>query len=552
MNNRLAVLMTVLLLLPACAGLNGNTLPEPRIVYGLTLEPSGFDPHIHASSELGIPLRSVYDTLVYQDPQTKEFVPGLAERWEVSPDGLAYTFYLRDDVTFHDGTPFNAQAVGANLDRITAPETASQKARFMLGTYSGYQIIDAYTIQLTLAEPSAPLLDSLSQVYLGMASPAQLAAYDTATYQFHQVGTGPYRMVEYVPGDRLVITRYDDYAWGPAFYSPPQYPVATIEFRFFEDPPTRILALESGDAQFMGEIQPIDAQRLIGRADFRLYPTPIPGQPLQFLMNTQRFPTDTLAVRQALIFATNRTAIIDTVFQRFSPEATGPLSQSTRYYDPAVADYYPYDPGQVQSLLFASGFTESDEDGILFAPSAPPSTTEPGLPTPTADAEPGGIPLQLTMIIPPWGLTPEVAQLIQSQWREQGIDLDLRQVAGFGQLREAADTGDYNLIAINFSGSDASLLNQFFTSNGSLNWMGYSDFELDTYLREGARQPDPGTRADMYAAAQARIMEQALILPVRDYVNLNGVTADLQGVSFDAQGWLPLLYNFSLSTGGGN
>src|SRR3990172_4859903 len=88
-----------------------------RLVYGLTLNPSGFDPHINLSSELGIPFFSVYDTLVYRHPQTMDFVPGLADRWEMSPDGLSWTFYLKENVTFHDGTPFNAQAVAANLDR---------------------------------------------------------------------------------------------------------------------------------------------------------------------------------------------------------------------------------------------------------------------------------------------------------------------------------------------------------------------------------------------------------------------------------------------------
>src|ERR1043165_2828827 len=78
--------------------------PRHRIVYGLTLQPSGFDPHINASSELGIPLRSVYDTLVYRDPSSLEFVPGLATSWTISPDGLTYTFALRQGVKFHDGT----------------------------------------------------------------------------------------------------------------------------------------------------------------------------------------------------------------------------------------------------------------------------------------------------------------------------------------------------------------------------------------------------------------------------------------------------------------
>jgi peptide/nickel transport system substrate-binding protein len=96
-----------------------------RLVYGLTLTPSGIDPHVDASSELGIPLTSVYDTLVYQDLDGS-FVPGLAERWEVSEDGLVYTFFLNRQVKFHDDTPFDARAVQFNLERIASPETNSR------------------------------------------------------------------------------------------------------------------------------------------------------------------------------------------------------------------------------------------------------------------------------------------------------------------------------------------------------------------------------------------------------------------------------------------
>ena len=552
MKQRLScVLLLTLLLLSACANPATSELPEPRIVYGLTLMPSGFDPHLNASAELGIPLRSVYDTLVYRDPTTGEFVPGLATRWESSEDGLSTTFYLRDDVTFHDGTAFNADAVGINLDRITNPDNGSQKARFMLGAFTGYDILDATTIRLNFSEPYAPLLDSLSQVYLGIASPSQLAQYDNATYQFHQVGTGPFRMVEYVPDDRLILIRNPDYTWGPAFYHEAENPVMTIEFRFFEDPPTRALALESGEAQLIGEIQPIDAKLLEGNPELRLYPVAIPGQPLQFLMNTQRFPTDSRAVRQALIFATNRVAVADTIFQRYSPIAFGPITPPTDFYYSQVTDTYPYDIVQAQALLEAAGFSEIAEDGIRFVPTSS-GPTEAGDGTPTPDALTlSGIPLKVTMIIPPWGLSPQVAQLIQSQWREIGIDLEIKQVAGFGQLLEAAQEGEYNLISLNSFGRDPSLLNQYFQSNGSLNWTGYSDIELDTYLREGLREINPDLRSSLYAAAQTRILEQALILPVRDYVNLNGMSAQLTGVAFDAQGWFPLLYNFGWATASG-
>ena len=140
------------------------------MIYGLTLAPSGIDPHVNASSELGIPLTGVYDTLVWQD-LNGEFVPGLAKSWEVSDDGLTYTFHLRDDIVFHDGTPFNAQAVKFNLDRIADPATKSQKAIFMLGPYESTEIVDDYTVKVQFKKPYAPFLDSASQVYLGMASP---------------------------------------------------------------------------------------------------------------------------------------------------------------------------------------------------------------------------------------------------------------------------------------------------------------------------------------------------------------------------------------------
>jgi peptide/nickel transport system substrate-binding protein len=109
-----------------------------KLVYGLTLSPSGIDPHVNASSELGIPLRSVYDTLVYRAldndaAPTQRFVAGLAESWEVSADGLIYTFHLRRDVRFHDGTSLNAAAVRSNIQRVVDPATNSQQAVFLLG-----------------------------------------------------------------------------------------------------------------------------------------------------------------------------------------------------------------------------------------------------------------------------------------------------------------------------------------------------------------------------------------------------------------------------------
>lgn len=496
------------------------------IVYGLTLEPSGIDPHRNQSSEMGIVLRQVYDTLVYRHPETYEIVPGLASAWTMSDDGLVYTFTLRQDVKFHDGTLFNAPAVAANLDRITDPETLSQKAVFLLGPYAGNEVVDTYTIRIFLSQPYSPLLDSLSQIYLGIASPTALQQYSLNRYQYHQVGTGPYQFVEYIPGDRIVLRVNPDYVWGPSFYTDTtEATPQQITYQFFSDPSTRTTALESGAANIMGELLPTDARALSGNSQIRLYPVNIPGQPMQFLINTQRYPTDNLVVRQALIYATNRNAIADTVFQGFSPVAWGPLAANTLYYDPSVVGQFDYDLQQAQALMSSIGFVDADNNGYL-------------------DAGEGD--LEVVIIVPPWNLTPQVAQLIQDQWRAVGIKAVLQQVPGFAALLESVATGEYNLVAFNTVGYDPVILNQFFMTDAPNNYLGYSNPELDNALNTAMKESSSVARRALYSQIQQFIMDQALILPIRDYVNLNATTGNVAGLAFDPYGWFPLLNNVTV------
>ena len=496
-----------------------------NLVYGLTFSPSGFDPHIHQSAELGIVLRQVYDTLVYRDTETNDIVPGLASEWTISEDGLTYTFTLREGVEFHDGTPFNSEAVAVNLDRITDisdPETASQRARFMLGNYTGYEVVDDYTIQLFLSSPYVPLLDALSQVYLAIASPTALNDYSRLRYQFHQIGTGPYQFVEYTPENRIILRRNEAYNWGPEFYSAPEAYIEEITFRFFVDVATRAQSLESGDAQIMGEIPPIQARGLTVNSQLRLIPTTIPGQPLQFLMNTQNFPTDNILVRQALIIATNRSGIVDTIYQGFSPVAWGPLASETLYYNRNLVNTYEYNPSEARRLLELAGFVDRDNNGYLDV---------------------GADDFEIIIVVPPWSDLPTTAQLIQDQWREIGIRATLTQVVNFGALLDVVQNGEYHLVSFNTFGLDPALLNQYFLTGGSQNWTGYSNSELDSLLLSAVQEGDEPTRRSQYLDIQRIIMEQALILPIRDYVNLNATQASIEGLQFDPYGWFPLLHN---------
>lgn len=525
----IALSLLILLTLSAC-DLLGNDTEEGdgdvrQLTYGLTLLPSGFDPHINASAELGIPLMSVYDTLVYRHPQTLAYESGLAESWDISDDGRVYTFNLKQNVTFHDGEPFNASAVAVTFDRITNPDNASQKARGLLGdAYEGYAIVDDFTFQIRLSEPYHPLLDALSQVYLGIASPLALANHADGTYQWNQVGTGPYIMAEAVPGDRIVLRRNPDYTWGPAFYTTDNpNPIEEVVFRFFTDPATRDDALQSGQVDVVGELLPFDVELLLGNSEIDVYPVTIPGQPLQFIFNLNRFPTSDLNVRQALLFVTNRASIVDAVFAGQSPVAVAPLSAANEAFNESLTDAYPSDIDRAEELFRLARIADTDGDGTL---------------------DQAGAPIEMIILAPPWGLIPETAQALAGQWRSIGIDVTIEQVPNFPTLLERIDEGEFHAVALYDFGLDGSVLNSYFSTGGRNNFNGYSNGDLDSLLAQALAENDPVTRNNLYIAAQQIIMDEALILPIRDYVNLNGATAQLDGVIYDAHGWWPLLNNF--------
>jgi len=498
-----------------------------KVVYGLTLAPSGIDPHVDVSAELGIPLSSVYDTLVFRTHEGK-FVAGLAESWEISDDGTEYLFRLRHGVKFHDGTDFNAEAVRRSLERIVDPNTRSRKAVLLLGPYDRCEVVDDYTVRIVLREPFAPLLDSLSQVYLAPASPSALDKWGD-DYQFHQVGTGPFMMKEYTPGDRLVLERNPDYSWAPETYER-QGPavVDEIEFRFLVEPSVRAMALQSGDVDIVGEIPPQDAGVIEDASDLELLAVPIPGVPLVGFLNSTRPPTDDLLVRQALLYATDRQAIVNTVFGGLSPVAVGPLSHNHQNFAPELESLYEYSPDTAASLLEKAGWQLSGgANGIR-----------------TKDGES----LQVDAYVMSWGLVPEVAELLQAQWQQVGVDLVINRVT-FTAAVAAARDGKHNLIFWSEAGTDGDLLRTFFHSDnvGLRNWSVVSMPELDEMLDAARREGDSESRNELYKRVQATVMEQALILPIRDYVNLNARRQCVQGLRFDSRGWFPLLHDISVN-----
>jgi peptide/nickel transport system substrate-binding protein len=189
---------------------------------------------------------------------------------------------------------------------------------------------------------------------------------------------------------------------------------------------------------------------------------------------------------------------------------------------------YAYDPVEAALLLDQAGVVDTDSDGWRNGPE-------------------GNI--ELLVIIPPWGLMPDVAQLVQSQW--QGtlrVKVVVKQVASFPMLVDEASGGNYNAIGLNAFGLDPAFIGEFYRADGVRNWMRYSDSDLDQILIDAESEIDEARRAELYARAQQRIMDNALIVPIRDYVNLTGVRPDVDGMHFDAQGWFPYLVDLGLGS----
>jgi peptide/nickel transport system substrate-binding protein len=263
---------------------------------------------------------------------------------------------------------------------------------------------------------------------------------------------------------------------------------------------------------------------LAASGEFQLYPVTIPGQPLQYFLNTTNAPTDDVVVRRALIHAIDRQSIVETVFGSYSPIALGPLSMNTANASD-LGQSLAYDPELSAELLREAGWS-MDQDSNLW--------------------QRGGQDLQLTLVAPTWGSNPEVAQLISANWQQLGAQVEVEIAPGFGPLREAQTAGAYNAIGINFFGTDPDMLRAFFSSQGLYNWANLDDAEIDRLLEAGAMDTSP-SRDTAYAEFYRLLAESAVLLPIRDYVNLVVADSDIQGLRYDAQGWNPILIDLSLA-----
>ena len=500
-----------------------STSASQKLSMAVFQEPDTLDPVSTGLVVSATVAYAVFDPLVWKftNKGSKTYYPGLATSWDVSPDTTTYTFKLRKDVKFHDGTPFDANAVKATLDHIVDPATKSRQVG-TLGPYKETRIPDPYTAQVVFSAPNAAFINNMTG--LAIVSPTALQKYG-ADFGHNPVGTGPFKFKEYVVGQRVAVTRNPDYNWGPSVLRSGPPTLTDITFRILPDPGARFNALQTGEVQLAPNLNPQDVQKLQHDPKYKFYNVASTGMPWNIMVNAQKAPTDDLNVRKALQFATDQQAIIKALYFNLYQPAHGVFTPGTPGYDPSFASPYKHDPTQAGQLLDKAGWTKG----------------------PNGMRQRGGQPLRLNFInISGYGFD-GISQLMQAQFRDVGIATDISDQS-FPAVATTYNKGDQHLADFFFYALDPYFVRTLFACDqiaSGFNWEHYCNPSLDALVEQANATSDEAKRTDLYKQANKIIMDAAVIIPLYNSTGLFLGSSSLKGLDFTVNA-LPLFHNASM------
>ncbi len=461
---------------------------------------STLDPAIGYDWQNWSMIKSLFDGLMDYKPGTTDLVPDLAESYEVAPDGLSYTFKLRQGVKFHNGRELTAEDVKWSIERAVQPETQSPGQGFfnMIQGFedvtagkakelSGIEALDPYTVRFTLSRPDATFLHVMA-LNFGFAVPKEEVEKYGQDFGKHPVGTGAYKMTEWTLGQRVVYERNPDY------YKQGLPKLDKITFEVGQEPLVALLRLERGEVDILGDGIP-PAKFLEVMNDPSLQQNVVKGGQLHtgyVTMNVKIAPFDNKLVRQAVNHAINKERVIKIINGRAVP-ANQPLPPAMPGYD---KDYkgYAYDPAKAKALLAEAGFKDGF-DTQLYAMNTDPN--------------------------------PRIAQAIQQDLAEVGIRAELKTLA---QANVIAAGGDEHGAPMIWSGGMAWIADFPDPSDfygpilgcagavpGGWNWSWYCNQELDKKAAAADAITDPAKadeRLEAWRDIFTQIMDDAPWAPV--------------------------------------
>lgn len=351
------VLIPVIISLIAFAAFGGGQGEEAgeetkRLRVAVPTFPNAIDASIAAERNAQNVAWQMFDSLVFQNNDA-EIEPALAKDWEVSDDGREYTFYLREDVEFHNGEPFNAEAVAYSWERGTRPEL-EWSDRWERA--DGVEVIDEYTVRITTEEPDALLLGIMAQ-HWNMVPPEYTEEVGDETFGEKPVGTGPFKFVEWVTEDRIVMEANENY-WREGL---PR--VDEVVFVPIPESSTRMAAIQTGEVDIVNRLSFEQAENLKEVEGVEVVTYPIDRAfyvAFNNLTTGVGEPTEDVRVRRAMNYAVDRQAIVDSLFGGFGELSTGLITSGNLGYDDSL-DPYPYDPERARELLAEAGYPDGFE-----------------------------------------------------------------------------------------------------------------------------------------------------------------------------------------------
>jgi peptide/nickel transport system substrate-binding protein len=494
-----------------------QSIPNDIIVVGIEAEPTSLDPQQVTDINTMRVLSNLYDTLVHMSAEGFEPQPGMAQSWDISDDGLEYTFELREGLTFHDGTPVDAAAVEFTFERMLDPEHpyADTGPFPFAATYFSQvetvEAVDPLTVRFTLAEPFSAFLGNLSSMTAAIISPTALEEFG-ADFSQRGVGSGPYQLASWERGSRVVLEANANY-WEGAPPTPQAVFVPIV------DNVARVVALQSGQLNIAVNIQPDSIAGL--EEDPRFEVLQQVGPHIWWItldMNNEHLADK--RVRQALNYAIDREAITNDILKGTGVPAYGPIPPGLAGYDPELTSYT-YDPERARELLAEAGFA----DGFTIDLWVPTSGSGMQEPVPMGTA-------------------------IQAYWADIGVNARINTLdwgTYLSNLAAPPAESGYTTFELSFmlgTGEPDILISTLLSTEqiapAGINTGGYSNPEVDRLAAEARRELDASNRAELYRQIANIIIEDAPWVFVDHWKQSAAITSDVQGFELTQTFLLPL------------
>src|SRR5213083_2839178 len=456
--------------------------PAGTLVVGLVAEPVALDPAQVTDLNSNRVGRRVAETLVAFAEGSTQIVPGLAESWTISRDGLQYTFKLRKGVRFHDGTPLDAEAVKFSIERQIVPDHPASKlgkypfANYFFGNVKAVEPLDELTVRFILKEPRASFLDIMAAAAASIVSPTAVRKYGL-DYGSNPVGTGPFRFASWERGQRVVLEKNPSY-W--------KFPVKVdrVIYRPIVEDQARLTELLTGSLDLIVGVPPDFVGQLESQGKVNVLRQV--GAHVWYLgINNQKKPFEDKRVRQAMNYAVNKEALVRDVLKGTGSLSRGPVLPATWGAESSLKPY-PYDPERARKLLAEAGYPNGFSTSLWVLESGS------GMQSPVA-----------------------MSTVIQSNLKAVGVTVAL-QTMEWGAYLAKLRSKEQELFALSWMAGmeDPDMVmypllhSSQWTPNGP-NRALYKNETFDELLHQARLTTDQAKRADLYRQAQRLLVDDA-------------------------------------------